>query len=410
MIYTVNEQNDFKKSEKLFEQFSAPVSHSKHTNVEFMKKNGDTVFGIVKEFGQYVVKSTNKKSAKLFAEDFNYLEGYENRKKQQRKTLQEAIKYLHLIINEDKYVLDVPAPAPPPQPAPPMPVDSTPDAPIEPDGSQDAELDSGAEGDEPAKSDDEKEIQQLTGTLAQDLRTQIDDDNEKFTVGMFKSIIAAAKNLSPESKNEVMNKAEEVLNADENADQSQSPDVPTDNQNPQPDPMNQQPPVQESVNEGKKSKKEEFLDSITNLSVDRNSIEPREMINKLGGVFGDLPMCYDYKDFADQKHGAIRFMTTGKYDAVVIYWATVDRENFDVYIVDQKHVEHFLDDIYSPENRAKYVRNKMLDANYEEITTPLKQFLSSQEKVDKGTFSITKESVTMTKKELFESLGIKKSE
>lgn len=439
MIYTINEQNNFKKTEKLFEHFSKPSSPSTYTNVEFVKKNGNTTFGIVKESGQYIVKSTNKKSATLFAEDFNYLEGYENRRKQQRKTLQEAIKFLHLIINEDKYVLDVPNPTPQqPAPAPsPMPTDSTPDAPIEPDGSQDAELDAGAEGETPAESDDEKEIQKLTGTLAQDLRTQIDSDNEQFTVGMFKSIIAAAKNLSPENKTEVMNKAEEVLNQEEDNQGEASPDVPTDNQDQNQDPMNKQQPVQESLLSPEE--KEASLaatqrlqtrieknwkrpdtntppNDIKKLAVDLNAEEPSVVVNRLEKSFGDLPECIDYKSFSDKKHGGVRFVTTGKFDLIVLYWATIDVENYDVYVVEQKQVAHFLDDIYNPENRGKYLRNSLLDKNYSEIIEPIKQFLSSEKKVNDGTLNLSKEKVsedttttiTMTKKQLFESLGIKK--
>lgn len=405
-MISVNEQSQFKKTQKLFEQFSNKSSPS-NTTVEYVKKDGDSTFGIIKEQGSYIIKTSNKKSTKLFANDFEYIGGFGDKKKFQRKTLQEAIKYLHLFINEDKYTLEVPVPpAPTPvAPEPAMPVtDTAPEdsAPIEGEG------DATVDGDNP-EGDQQKEIQQLTGKLGQDLRQEIqggEEGGEKFTVGMFKAILAAAKDLSPESKEEVMQKAQEILSPDENAEQQG--EQPQDAAPAEGDDAVENPvPQMESVIT------EDRVNDIKDLHIDRSVDDPEIALKRLEKAFGELPQCLDYKSFADNKHCAVRFITYGKYDAIVLYWATVDIENYDVYIVEQKHAPHFLEDIYSTAN-TQYIRNQFKDKNFNDIVKPLTQFLSDEEKTMTGKFSLSKEkveeSVFMTKKELLESMGVYKTQ
>lgn len=220
MINSINEEKQFQKANDLFDKMDrTKTREGRATVVEYTKKGDNATFGVVREGSQYTIKVTNKKSPVLVAEDFDYIESYEARKRFQRTTLQEAIKYLHLYLNEEKYVVDVPVvtqTAPVPEPEMDMSTDGGMDETPPMDGEMDGEMgDEGAEGAEGAGSDDQKEIQKMTGKLAQELRQEIADGNGPFTVGMFKSLIAPAKDLTPDLKSKVMDKAQEVLSGDE---------------------------------------------------------------------------------------------------------------------------------------------------------------------------------------------------
>lgn len=222
MINSINEEKEFQKANNLFEKMESKKKRSDNgTVVEYTKKNDDATFGIVKEGSLYTIKVSGKKNPVLVAEDFDYVEGYEARKRFQRSTLQEAIKYLHLYLNEEKYVVDVPV-VTQQTPAPEIPaIDNPQDMGADSaDGMDDENMDvsNDTEVDGEAEDDDQKEIQKMTGKLAQDLRQEIQDGKEEFTVGMFKSIIAAAKDLPSDLKSEVMGKAEEVLSSEEGAE------------------------------------------------------------------------------------------------------------------------------------------------------------------------------------------------
>lgn len=221
MINSINEEKQFQKANDLFDKMDrTKTREGRATVVEYTKKGDNATFGVVREGSQYTIKVTNKKSPVLVAEDFDYIESYEARKRFQRTTLQEAIKYLHLYLNEEKYVVDVPVvtqTAPEPEmDAPQMDggMDETPPMDGEMGDEMDTNMD-GEMGDEGAGSDDQKEIQKMTGKLAQELRQEIADGNGPFTVGMFKSLIAPAKDLTPDLKSKVMDKAQEVLSGDE---------------------------------------------------------------------------------------------------------------------------------------------------------------------------------------------------
>ena len=177
MINSLNEEKQFQKANDLFDKMDrTKTREGKATVIEYMKKSDNATFGIVREGSQYTIKVTDKKSSVLVAEDFNYVDGYEARKRFQKNTLQEAIKYLHLYLNEEKYVVDVPvvtqtAPAPEQEPEMDMPTDGGMDETPPMDGEMDGEMgDEGAEETEGAGSDDQKEIQKMTGKLAQELR------------------------------------------------------------------------------------------------------------------------------------------------------------------------------------------------------------------------------------------------
>ena len=238
MNYSINESK-LNKANKLFDQLEKKQNTGKGTFVEYTKKVDDKTYGIVKESTFYTIKVCDKGSGTIVAEDFNYIDGFGNRKRFQRGTLQEAIKYLHLYLNEDKYVLDIPVVTPEvPQsdnvegldgememgdekaPAPEMDADMEGDSDIKNIDMGDEDAEGEAEGGE--GEDDIKDMQRMTGKLSQDIRTQITDGKGKMTVGMFKSILAAGKDLDDKSKKEVMKKAEDVFDVSDDEEEKDS--------------------------------------------------------------------------------------------------------------------------------------------------------------------------------------------
>lgn len=243
MNYSINESK-LNKANKLFDQLEKKQNAGKGTFVEYTKKVDNKTYGIVKESTLYTIKVCDKGSGTIVAEDFNYIDGFGNRKRFQRGTLQEAIKYLHLYLNEDKYVLDIPVVTPEvPQsdnvegldgememgdekaPAPEMDADMEGDSDIEniDMGDEDAEGEAEGQEDESGEGEDDiKDMQRMTGKLSQDIRTQITDGKGKMTVGMFKSILAAGKDLDDKSKKEVMKKAEDVFDISDEEEEKDS--------------------------------------------------------------------------------------------------------------------------------------------------------------------------------------------
>ena len=360
MIYSIQDNEDLQRANSLFDKINESSSNkqSQASKVEFVKQNGDITFGVIKEHGVYTVKASRSKNSKIIAEDFNYIKGFQQRKSFQRGSLQEAIKLLHLYINEEKYVVDVPLPDNYGQES--APIENTPQVPEMPLDQQRA--DSGAnmpvnnadapmddvEGAVDGGTDQQKEMQQLTGTLAQDLRTEIQKDNAQFTVGMFKSIIAAAKDLPQEQKQEVLNKAQEVLNGDKNAEQEQ-PSAPEQQQAEPPMPTNGS--VNEAADEfidddnylvGGRSKEvkgrnklsagdradiaalnAKFIEKLKAHPANRDpkdarqldfkpmqgQISAREAVDMMINDLGDLYYCDDYKEMVHKEKGAVRFIT-----------------------------------------------------------------------------------------------------
>jgi hypothetical protein len=240
MNYSINESR-LNKANKLFEQLESKQKSGKGTFVEYTKKVENKTFGIVKESTLYTIKVCDNKTGTLVAEDFSYIDGFGNRKRFQRDTLQEAIKYLHLYLNEDKYVLDIPVvnagqPEMPeggldgemedkekmdPEMGDEMEMDG--DSEMEDsdseEGADDSEMED-VDSEEGAEGDDDplKDMQSMTGKLTQELRSQISAGKGTTTVGIFKSILAAGKNLETKDKEEVLDKAEDVLKADDKAE------------------------------------------------------------------------------------------------------------------------------------------------------------------------------------------------
>lgn len=220
--------DDFSKTQNLMESMSSTKSNPHLGKIlQIVKVNEDVSFGVLKENTSYVIKKIQK-GKPLIAESFEYINGYEGRKNYTRNTLQECIKYMHLLINESKYVLPVANPTPqgnsdyeqPEEMSSPQENDMPPESGDQGDMGMGDENVSGdvvnADGEEDTLASD-------TGKLAQELRTKIESGEEQLTVGSFKSILAAAKNLSPENKEELLNKATDVLSTDENQPQAPEP-------------------------------------------------------------------------------------------------------------------------------------------------------------------------------------------
>lgn len=350
MIYNREEEDSFKKTTKLFENISSKKqSIPSIGKLEFTKKNRNgVVFGVIKEQGHYTIKVNCKQNQNLA--DFEYIDGYESRKKFQRNTLQESIKQVFLLLNEDKYVVDVPVVREPAPEIPQVPAgnsfEDAGDMGINNDNpSGDGELEGDVATDAPAGTDVEKEMQQMTGKLAQDFREEIASDNEDFTVGMFKSIIAAAKNLSPENKQKVMSKATEVLSPEEEqpVDGEQS-DMPIDNSGSANDEGEQMPPVQESLTE---------LSKVENLPLD----SLKDINNEVNNLAKNK---YIYDDDLNSENLTLYFKPFSSKDAVIVVKFRVSENGKDFYLSVREDGEIVYGNRYKKDDVTKAILNKMV--------------------------------------------------
>lgn len=393
-MINLQEQKNFEKVNKIFSKIPENSHRSSSGSVEYVKKLKNVSFGIIKENSFYTIKISNKKNDVLLSEDFNYINGYEDRKRFQRKTLQEAIKYLHLVLNEDKYVLDVPVPSQP-ENVEPEPEISPMDNPQEPEldidqNEMDGENEMEDTGDEDQNlddvEDDGKEIQQLSGKLSQIIRQQIDAGEESLTVGAIKSILSSGKKLSTDSKEEVLKKAENVL-------KSEDEETPENN-------------IEEGYEiERIESDTEEIDKAIKNA----NLPTPKTEINRLVSKYSILPNCEKYERYFPNhgRFGGVRFITNGKYDLFVFYFHTVEKENYDIFIVEKNKVDYFLKDVQRSKNQGvpKFIS---LDKDFHEIDDKIRKFLTDKNAPNKGGFNVhdknIEESHFLTKKQIFESL------
>lgn len=371
MIYNREEEDSFKKTSKMFED----ISNQKQSipsigKLEFTKKNkSGVIFGIIKEQGHYTIKVNCKQNQDLT--DFQYIDGFESRKKYQRNTLQESIKQVYLLLNENKYVVDVPVVR---EPAPEMPQvpagnsfeDNGDMGAMGDDPSGDGELGGDMAADAPAGTDEEKEMQQMTGKLAQDFREEIAADNEDFTVGMFKSIIAAGKNLSPENKQEVMSKAEEVLSPEEGSEEEQpvdgeQSDMPIDNSGSANDNGEEMaPPVQESLTE---------LTKIEN--------PPLDLLKDINNeVNHSAKNKYIYDDDLNSETLELSFSPFSPRDAVIALKFRVGENGKDFYLSVRQEGEIIYGNRYKKEDVVKAVLNKM--AKYFQNSTKKERAKRSQ--------------------------------
>lgn len=193
--------------------------------VHQVKLNEHTMYGIFQERGVFVIKEAPIVTGeRLLNESFHQIEPkgeYVNRGKFTFKTQQAAMKHLQLIINEDvRYKMKFPAPAPVTAPVEDFPSDTP--ATDDDMPADDVSMDSGdgsmgSDGAEEGEGGDSsvKSIQKLTGKLTAELRDQIAAGETKFTVGALKSLLAVAADLPSNDQQEVLDKAESILNQDE---------------------------------------------------------------------------------------------------------------------------------------------------------------------------------------------------
>ncbi len=184
------------------------------TNKHLIKthKVGATTYGIVKENGTYVVKSTNKEGS-LLTEDFTYIGGEQNRGRFMRYNLNEAKRFFHYYLAEqskkvnedDKYVIK--------KDVEPAPVDDAPDMEVD-DQNVDAEMEDATDEADPIETDLE-EYQELTGKLSYILREVEEDKKEDTVKYIFNSLIAALPEVSEDLSSSIMSKFEEKLKSSE---------------------------------------------------------------------------------------------------------------------------------------------------------------------------------------------------
>ena len=230
----LDDNKKFDKTQKLFESFKSPSTSKSGSKVEHVQRDGRITYGIIREKSDYVIKITESTNSNLVAEDFKDIPTKDRKRQFHKSTLQEAIKYTQLLINEARYVLKIPAPQAPAQTEPPM--DQNMDAPSDDsmdssgdmpnDQTNDGGGDMNSSDTAPTEDGEDDGIDSLTGKLTADIRKEIQNDNEEITVGAFKSILAAAKNLNADNKKEILDKAEDVLKPKddtENGDQQQTP-------------------------------------------------------------------------------------------------------------------------------------------------------------------------------------------
>lgn len=394
MIHS-NSEERFNRANNLFDKISKDKKriNEQFGVVEYSKKVGDKTFGIIKENNLYTVKFANNKNSKILSEEFQYLNGYEDRKRFQRVTLQEAIKLLHLHLNEDRYVVDVPVPTEPEPVTEPQipPMDNPTDAdlngseeetPSNPNNMDDMENDGDADmtGDN-GETDDEKEIQKMTGKLAADLREKIDKGDAEFTVGIFKSIIAAAKKLPEDKQEEIKSKVEDVFSGEETE--------------PQVEPENTQEIKENSYM--KRTIREQPEGKATPPKAEQVAQTIYHDFQDIWEKNDDMDIKSQYS--SDGKYARIHFMTGKNYDLFVLYFVTsmdsdatgkpVLKGEYDLCVVSTENVDKFFNVLKSGlPNKAdlESVCEKMVvDQSYtSDFKNKIRSFLTSDKSMNTG--------------------------
>ena len=257
------------KANKMFESLELNQKKGSFSNVEKIVQsyNGKT-YGIVHEGAKYIIKEAVV-TTPTSPDDFDYIEGVQNKSKYTKNTILEAERTLNLwkiehsrvygtsMLKEQedlegkKAVLKLPAPAAPAAPAP----ETAPvEAPVEGGGDMSAEMpseepveapveapveggeDMGGEEDMGETEDDyeddpKKLIQKLAGKLAYELREFQGEDEEygdiaNFALGMVASAVKPEK-LSKSDIKKIRNKVDKGLKTSED-DEELNLDIPDD--------------------------------------------------------------------------------------------------------------------------------------------------------------------------------------
>lgn len=205
------------KISKIIKESASTYNKRSNKNLIESKKIGNTTFGLIKEFNTYIVKST-KRNGELFVEDFNYINGEQNRSRFMRSNLAEARRFFNFYLSEqqrnpllkeddDKYVIkqDVP--------------EQEPDVDVDLDA-EDMDVDVDQEEETEEIEADLEEYQELTGKLAYILRQVEDDKKDDVTKYVFNSLIAAMPEVSEDVSSSIKEKIEAELE-DGDADQGE---------------------------------------------------------------------------------------------------------------------------------------------------------------------------------------------
>lgn len=205
---------DTNRISKMIKESSNGAGSRSNVNIVESRKVGKRTFGLIKEYGNYVIKYTNKPE-NVIEEDFKYIKGEQNRHRFMRSNLKEAQNFFNLFVSEqhinpfiseddDKYVIK-------------KEVEDQPEA--EPDidmdvDSADVDMDVEDETADEIEADLE-EYQELTGKLAYILGQVEDDQKDDVTKYIFNSLIAAMPSVGDEVSSSIKQKLEDKLEGSE---------------------------------------------------------------------------------------------------------------------------------------------------------------------------------------------------
>lgn len=217
---------DTNRISKMIKESSNGVGSRSNVNIVESRKVGNRTFGLIKEYGNYVIKYTNKPE-NVIEEDFKYIKGEQNRHRFMRSNLKEAQNFFNLFVSEqhinpfiseddDKYVIK-------------KEVEDQPE--VEPDidmdvDSADVDMDMEDETADEIEADLE-EYQELTGKLAYILGQVEDDQKDDVTKYIFNSLIAAMPSVGDEVSSSIKQKIEDKLEGtgDEESEMNQEDDA-----------------------------------------------------------------------------------------------------------------------------------------------------------------------------------------
>lgn len=217
---------DTNRISKMIKESSNGAGSRSNVNIVESRKVGKRTFGLIKEYGNYVIKYTNKPE-NVIEEDFKYIKGEQNRHRFMRSNLKEAQNFFNLFVSEqhinpfiseddDKYVIK-------------KEVEDQPE--VEPDidmdvDSADVDMDMEDETADEIEADLE-EYQELTGKLAYILGQVEDDKKDDVTKYIFNSLIAAMPSVGDEVSSSIKQKLEDKLEGtgDEESEMDQEDDA-----------------------------------------------------------------------------------------------------------------------------------------------------------------------------------------
>jgi hypothetical protein len=296
------------------------------SELELVKKgpNG-VIYGVVRENHKYFIKTTEKKSGNVVAEDFNYIGGLQNKFDEAYNSYAEVTKQLNLkfdmlnesfgieennnifendgvafdrgtgfgfsmdkeneeeeVVDEQEYKLKVDAPQPsvdPVEPSMEAPVEDEVDMGGEEDFAEEPAMDNmGGEEDLDGEdeSDPTKKIQKMTGKIGQMMRDmeEVDTDLEKYVIN---SVISAMHldQFSDEDIEDVITKLEGEDEEDDMGAEDGGGELPLEEPSMEGEPEMEEEPIDEPemAEESYKIKKGDLVESLTKKIVKKKLSE-----------------------------------------------------------------------------------------------------------------------------------------